>query len=163
MTATTSPDAASDHCPAVVAFSKSSLSKLSTCVGLLQQGRYHASVSACSETTLIGESWLHISTPQGIWTRVPCDGKQMGSLLDQWDMVRMKWDCRLSTGLPPAADSVGCEAGRETCSERETGTGNLCKIKWGYHIVVWWGPNDGSGRCLPQTRPQWSITSGSLM
>jgi hypothetical protein len=36
---------------------------------------------------------------------------------------------------PPAADSVGCEAGRETCSESETGTGKLCEIKWDYHIV----------------------------
>jgi hypothetical protein len=51
----------------------------------------------CSEAMLTEEFWFHISTPQGIWTWVPCDGKQMGSLLDQWDMVRMKWDCRLST------------------------------------------------------------------
>ncbi len=29
-------------------------------------------------------------------------------------------------GSPPAADSVGCEAGRRTCSERETGTEELC-------------------------------------
>ncbi len=53
----------------------------------------------CSETTLRGESCFHISIPQGIWTRVPCDGKQTGSPLDQWDMVRMRWDCRLSTRL----------------------------------------------------------------
>ncbi len=52
----------------------------------------------CSETTLTGESRFHISTPLGIWTWVPCDRKQIGSPLDQWDMVRMKWDCRLSTG-----------------------------------------------------------------
>jgi hypothetical protein len=51
----------------------------------------------CSETTRTGESHFHTSTPQGIWTWVPCDGKQMGSPLDQWNMVRMKWDCRLST------------------------------------------------------------------
>jgi hypothetical protein len=50
-----------------------------------------------SETLLTGESRFHISTPQGIWTRVPCDGKQTGSPLDQWDMVWMKWNCRLST------------------------------------------------------------------
>jgi hypothetical protein len=54
----------------------------------------------CSETTLTGESWFHLSTPLGFWTQVPCDGKQMGSPLDQWDMVRMKWACRLSTGVP---------------------------------------------------------------
>jgi hypothetical protein len=26
-----------------------------------------------------------------IWTRLPHDGKQTGSPLDQWDMVRMQW------------------------------------------------------------------------
>jgi hypothetical protein len=52
----------------------------------------------CSETKLTGESWSHKSTPLGIWAWVPCDGKQTGSPLDQWDMVRKKWDCRLSTG-----------------------------------------------------------------
>jgi hypothetical protein len=52
---------------------------------------------------LTRESRFHISTPQEIWTQVPCDWKQMGSPLDQWDMVRMKWDCRLSTGLPPSS------------------------------------------------------------
>jgi hypothetical protein len=51
----------------------------------------------CSETTLTGESRFHISPPRGIWTWVPCDRKQTGSPLDQWDMVRMKWDCRVST------------------------------------------------------------------
>jgi hypothetical protein len=38
-------------------------------------------------------------------------------------------------GSPPAADLVSCEAGRRACSERETGTEELCEIKWGYHIV----------------------------
>jgi hypothetical protein len=38
-------------------------------------------------------------------------------------------------GFPPAADYVGCEAGRRTCSERETGIEELCGIKWDYHIV----------------------------
>jgi hypothetical protein len=89
----------------------------------------------CSETMLTGESRFHRSTPQGIWTWVPCDGKQTGSPLDQWDMVKMKWDCKLSTGLPPSSRLRGCGAGRETCSERETGTGKLCEFKWDYHIV----------------------------
>jgi hypothetical protein len=35
-----------------------------------------------------------------------------------------------SPGFHPAADYVGCEAGRRTCSERETGTEELCEIKW---------------------------------
>ncbi len=56
-------------------------------------------VHQCSKTTLTGESRFHRSIPQGIWTQVPCDGKQTGSLMDQWDMVRMKWDCRLSTNV----------------------------------------------------------------
>jgi hypothetical protein len=38
-------------------------------------------------------------------------------------------------GSPPAADYVGCEAGRRICSECETGIGKLCAIKWDYHIV----------------------------
>jgi hypothetical protein len=38
-------------------------------------------------------------------------------------------------GFPPAVDYVGCEAGRKTCSERETGTEELCVIKWDKHIV----------------------------
>jgi hypothetical protein len=67
---------------------------------------------AYSETTLTGESRFHTSTPLGIWTQVPCDGKQTGSPLDKWDMVRIKWDCRLSTGLPPSSRLIGCEAGR---------------------------------------------------
>ncbi len=54
-------------------------------------------------------------------------------------------------GFPPAVDSR-----RVTCSERETGTGKLCEIKWDYHTR----PSDSSGQGLPQTRPQWSITSG---
>jgi hypothetical protein len=37
-------------------------------------------------------------------------------------------------GSSSAANSVSCEAVRETCSERETGTGKLCEIKWDYHI-----------------------------
>ncbi len=41
-------------------------------------------------------------SPQGIWTWVPYDGKHTGSPLDQWDILRMKWDCRHSTGLPPS-------------------------------------------------------------
>jgi hypothetical protein len=57
----------------------------------------------CSETTLTGESRFHISTPQGIWIRVPCDGKLTGSPLDQWGLVRIKWGCRLSTGFPPSS------------------------------------------------------------
>jgi hypothetical protein len=61
--------------------------------------RIRANCLHCSETMLTGEFRFHTSTPLGIWTWVPCDGKQTGSPLDQWDMVKMKWDCRFSTTL----------------------------------------------------------------
>jgi hypothetical protein len=50
----------------------------------LRRGHYDQSRQGhqCSETTLTGESWFHISTTQGIWTKVPC-GKQRVSPLDQ--------------------------------------------------------------------------------
>jgi hypothetical protein len=38
-------------------------------------------------------------------------------------------------GSPQAADYVCCEAGRRACSQRETGTEELCEIKRDYHIV----------------------------
>ncbi len=52
----------------------------------------------CSETTLTGESWFHVSTPMEIEPQVPHGRKQTGSPVDQWDMVWMQWDCRLSRG-----------------------------------------------------------------
>jgi hypothetical protein len=48
----------------------------------------------CSKTTLTGESWFHINTPWGFEPGSLVTGSK-GSPLDQWDMVRMKWDCRL--------------------------------------------------------------------
>jgi hypothetical protein len=36
---------------------------------------------------------------------------------------------------PPSSRLCGCEAGRRTCSERETRTEELCEIKWDYDIV----------------------------
>jgi hypothetical protein len=56
-------------------------------------------------------------------------------------------------GSLPAADNVGCEAVRRTYSECETGTEELCEIKWDYHIVGR-RPSDGSGLRPPQTGPQ---------
>jgi hypothetical protein len=44
-------------------------------------------------------------------------------------------------GSPPAADSVGCEARRETCSERETGTGS-CVRSSGTVTLSARGPSD---------------------
>jgi hypothetical protein len=56
------------------------------------------------------ENPVSLKYPPGDWTRVPHDGKQMGSPLDQWEMVWMQWDCRLSAGLtpPPAAGLSHC-------------------------------------------------------
>ncbi len=112
---------------------------------------------------LTGESRFHISTPQGIWTWVPCDGKQMGSPLDQWDMVWMQWDCRLSTGLSPSSRL------RRLWIRK----GDLQRA-WNWDRKAMWdqvglshlsarGPSNASGQGLPQTRPQWSIMSGSPM
>jgi hypothetical protein len=89
----------------------------------------------CSETTLTGESRIYISTPLGI---------EPGSLMTRNKRV-VHWTsgtwCECSEiagsaqGSPPAADSVSCEAGRRTRSERETRTEELCEIKLAFHIV----------------------------
>ncbi len=63
--------------------------------------QYRKKTTYCSETTVIGESWVpHKYTP-GDWTRVSHDGKHRVDPWGQWDCVWMQWDCRLSTGLPP--------------------------------------------------------------
>jgi hypothetical protein len=98
---------------------------------------------SCSETTLTGESWFHINTPPR--------GFEPGSL-EMGSKRVVHWTSETwwewseiggsSQGSPPAADSVGCEAGRGACSELETRTEELCEIKWDYHIVgtraYWW-------------------------
>ncbi len=57
----------------------------------------------CSETTLTGESRFHISPPRGFEPVTLVAGSKQVSPLDQWDMVRIMWDCRLFTGLPPSS------------------------------------------------------------
>ncbi len=57
----------------------------------------------CSETTLTGESRFHISPPRGFKPVTLVAGSKQVSSLDQWDMVRIIRDCRLSTGLPPSS------------------------------------------------------------
>jgi hypothetical protein len=116
----------------------------------------------CSETMLSGESRFHISTPLGIEPGSLMTGSKW---LDHWTSVAV-YECSeiagSPQGSPPAADYVGCEAGRRTCRERETRTEELCEIKWDYHMSAR-RPSDGSGWSPPQTRPQWSIRSGSPM
>jgi hypothetical protein len=97
---------------------------------------YHYIINVhCSETMLRGESQFLISTPLGI---------EHGSLMTGSKQV-VHWTsetwCECSEiagsaqGSPPAADYVACEAGKRTCSEQETRTKELCKVKWDYHIV----------------------------
>ncbi len=89
----------------------------------------------CSKTTLTGESQFHISTPLGIEPGPLMTGSKR---VDHWTSGTV---CECSEiagspqGSPPEADYVGCEAGRRTCSEHETGTEELCEIKWDYYIV----------------------------
>jgi hypothetical protein len=92
-------------------------------------------LSFCSKTTLTGESQFHVSTHLGIEPRSLVTGSKQ---LDHWTSGTV-YECSeiagSAQGSPPAADYVGCEAGRTTCSELETGTEELCEIKWDYHIV----------------------------
>ncbi len=89
----------------------------------------------CSETTLTRESRFHISTPLGIELWSLTTGSKR---VDHWTSGTV-YECSKIAGSPqgspPAADNVGCVAGRRTCRERETGTEELCEIKWDYHIV----------------------------
>jgi hypothetical protein len=81
---------------------------------------------------LTGESRFHINTPLGI---------EHGSLMtgskwvDHWTIGSV-YECSEIAGSPqapqqPAMSVVKSE--RRPCSERETG--ELCEIKWDYHIV----------------------------
>ncbi len=110
----------------------------------------------CSDTTLTGESRFHISTPLGIWTWVPCDRKQTGSPLNQWDMVRMCAPPQQSTLLVVKLEGGPAESVKpgQKSYVRSSGIITLSAR----------GPSDGSGWSPPQTRPQkWSITSGLPM
>ncbi len=86
-------------------------------------------------TTLTGESWFHISTPQGIEPGSLMTGSKG---LTHWTSETV-YECSeiagSPQGSPPAADYVGCEAGRKARSKSEIGTKELCEIKWDYHIV----------------------------
>jgi hypothetical protein len=91
------------------------------------------STVCCSKTTLTGESWFHISTPLGIEP----GSLMMGSKqVDHWISGTVYECCKIAgsqQGSPPAAES--CKAGSRTSIECETGTVELCEIKWDYHIV----------------------------
>jgi hypothetical protein len=91
----------------------------------------------CSETTLTGESRFHISPPRGFEpVSLVAGSKQVVHWTSEtwWESCEIAGSPQGSP--PPAADTVGCEARRETCSECETGTGKLCdQVNLGLHIV----------------------------
>ncbi len=90
----------------------------------------------CSETTLTGESRFHISPPRGFEPESLVAGSKQ---VVHWTSETWWESCEIAGSpqcSPPTADSVGWEARRETCSERETGTGKLCdQVDLGLHIV----------------------------
>jgi hypothetical protein len=83
----------------------------------------------------MGESWIHIRIPLGIEPRSLMTGSKR---VDHWTSGTVCECIEIAgspQGSPPAADYVGCEVGRKTCNKLETGTEELCEIKWDYHIV----------------------------
>ncbi len=88
-----------------------------------------------SETTLTGKSWFHIRTPLGIEPGSLMTGSKRVDHLTSRTVYECSEIAGSPQGSPLAADYVSCEARRRTCSQRETGTEELCEIKWDYHIV----------------------------
>jgi hypothetical protein len=115
----------------------------------------------CSETTLTGESRFHISPPGdlNLWPLWREANRLVHWTSETWwESCETAGSPQGSPPPPPAANSVGCEARRETCIECETGIEKLCEIKWECHIVsmrAYW--QLGTKPCW------WSITSGSPM
>jgi hypothetical protein len=85
--------------------------------------KQYAKIVWCSETTLTEESRFHISIPLGIELGSHKTGSKR---VDHWTSGTVYKIAGSPQGFPPAADYVGCEARRRTCSERETGTKKLC-------------------------------------
>jgi hypothetical protein len=80
----------------------------------------------CSKTTLTGEFQFHMSTPpRGLEPRTLVTGSKG---LVHWPSETWREGSEIAgsaQGSSPAADSVGCVAGRRSCSERETRTEKL--------------------------------------
>jgi hypothetical protein len=93
-------------------------------------------ISRCRETTQTGESRFHINPPRRFEPESLVAGSKQ---IVHWTSETWWELCEIAgspQGSPPAADSVGCEARRETCSERETGTGKLCdQVDLSLHTV----------------------------
>ncbi len=75
---------------------------------------------------LTGESRFRISTPLGIEPGSLISGSKQVDHGTRGNVYECKEIAGSPQGSPPAADYVGCEAGRRTCSKRETGTEELC-------------------------------------
>jgi hypothetical protein len=88
----------------------------------------------CSETLLTGKSRFHISTPLGIEPGSIMTGSKWVTHWSSETVYECSEIAGFPPGSPPAADFVGCEAGRRTCSKHETGTEEIFEIKWVYHI-----------------------------
>ncbi len=113
---------------------------------------------SCSETRLTGESRYHISTPRGF---EPGSFVMGSKQVVHWTSeTRWEWSeiAGSSQGFPPAADSVGCEAGRDPAASVKLGQ-ESCARSSGIITLSAQGPSDGSGQGPPQSRPQWSITT----
>jgi hypothetical protein len=78
---------------------------------------------------LTGESWFHISTPLGIEPGSLMTGSKRVDHCTNGTVCKCSEIAGSAQGFPPAADYVGCEAGRRTCRERETGTEELCEMR----------------------------------
>ncbi len=83
-----------------------------------------------------GESHFHRTIPLGIEPGPLMTGSKW---VDHWTSGNVSECSEIAGSLQssphPAADYVGYEAGRRTCSQRETRTEELCEIKWDYHMV----------------------------
>jgi hypothetical protein len=113
---------------------------------------------SCSETTLTGKSQFHINTPPEDWTSNPHDGKQRTSetVCECSEIAALHrappQQPTMSVVKPEGGPAASVKPGQESCV-RSSGIITLSARR----------SSDSYGRSLPQTRPQWSITSGSPM
>ncbi len=80
-----------------------------------------------------------------LWTWVPCDGKQTGSPLDQWDMVRMKWDCRLSTIVMIPVIRNSCPRATESSALFLLALYVCVCLRRDFQLVYWQRINENGG------------------
>ncbi len=106
----------------------------------------------CSETTLTGESRFHISPPRGFEPESLVTGsKQVFHWTSEtwWEWSEIAGSPQ---GSPPAADSVGCEAGRRSVKPGQ----KSCLRSSGIITLSARGPSDRFG-----TKP--AVDEGAMM